>query len=100
MNKFFAALVALIFVSMAAQAVTPDCDWTTSDPDFDSSRDLGTGATGLRYYMDNDTCQTDGTCLFSTWIYEEGNGIDGLQRGDEVIDDTCDGLIESDIVIF
>ena len=44
--------------------------------------------------MDNDLCQPD--CLFSIWLYQESNGIPGLQRGDEVVDNTCHGMIEAD----
>lgn len=39
-------------------------------------------------------------CLFSNWFYEESNGIPGLQRGDDVVDDTCHGLIDADTFVF
>lgn len=40
------------------------------------------------------------SCLFSIWIYYESNGIDGLQRGDSVVDDTCHGMIEADHFVW
>ena len=43
---------------------------------------------------------TLGECVFSIWTYYETNGIEGLQRGDEMHDDTCGGLIESDSIPF
>lgn len=50
------------------------------------------------YYVDEDCCVIG--CIFSIWIYQESNGIPGLQRDDEHVDDTCHGLIEGDTVIF
>lgn len=60
-------------------------------------------------YVDNDPCQLQG-CTLSLWIYEESNGYEGLQRrdyvGDEehrpawLKDDTCDGLIQPDTILF
>jgi hypothetical protein len=38
----------------------------------------------------------DGTCSFSIWFYPEGNGLPGLQRGDEVksdVENCTDGTI-------
>ena len=37
---------------------------------------------------------------WDVWVYEESNGIPGLQRGDEILDDTCHGLIRADTIIF
>lgn len=42
----------------------------------------------------------DGGCLFSIWFYQESNGMEGLQRIDEVKDDTCGGQIEGDTLAF
>ena len=61
-------------------------------------------------YVDNDPCQLDG-CTLSLWIYEESNGYEGLQRQDAptwdeehrpwwLKDDTCDGLIAPDTILF
>lgn len=96
--KTIVPVLALALALVAVPAAAEECVPTTSDPEFDSADLGGTGvglpAHGPRYYVDNDPCQPQ--CLFSTWAYEESNGIDGLQRGDEVKDDTCGGMIESD----
>lgn len=39
-------------------------------------------------------------CDLSVWTYYETNGIDGLQRGDVIRDDTCRGAIQSDTIPF
>lgn len=39
------------------------------------------------FYVVNDGLPTD-EFLFSIWIYQESNGVSGLQRGDEVCDET------------
>ena len=70
-----------------------DCTtWSTSHPEVDTTDANPLGRT----YVDNDLCQPE--CLFSVWIYFEANGIPGLQRGDEVVDNTCHGMIESDVI--
>lgn len=48
-------------------------------------------------YVDNDLCQLD--CVASVWIYQESNGIDGLQRNDAGADDTCGGVIAADTLL-
>lgn len=62
------------------------CDPTTSETLFELD---GT-------YIAADPCMT--TCSF--FVYEEGNGIDGLQRQDRVADDTCRGMIPPDVRVF
>lgn len=37
---------------------------------------------------------------WSIWVYEESNGIAGLQRQDELRDDTCGGAIPGDTILF
>lgn len=71
------------------------CEMTTSRPEVDTT------ATPVgRFYIDNDPCQPCGIIL-SPWIYEESNGIEGLQRADEVMDDTCGGRAgPGDTIIF
>ncbi len=87
MNKFFASLVAFVALALAIPAAADDC-WTTSDPEV--------AAGG--FYVDNDNCQPE--CLFSIWVYQESNEIEGLQRGDEFHSDItgCDG-VDSDTII-
>lgn len=84
-NLLLGFLSALLFLLTLTPVIAQECTPTTSDPEVD---------VGGVYYIDNDWCQP--TCMFSIWIYEEANGIEGLQRGDEVKDDTCNGQIESD----
>lgn len=76
-------------LALAAPAFARPCVMTTTEPDFDSDP-MGLGV-GPRFYVDNDNCSFTGLCLFSLWIYQETNGVDGLQRQDEVVDDTCNG---------
>lgn len=52
---------------------------------------------GDTYYVVSDPCQPlvgDGTCLFSVWMFEEGNGQPGLQRDDGF------GSCEGDVLVF
>lgn len=53
--------------------------------------------TAAGYYVENDFCQMD-PCTF--WIYEETNGVEGLQRDDDVVDDTCHGAVPGDTIVF
>lgn len=89
-------LTAIALAAALSTASASDCEtWSTSDPE---------GCWGpnapwsCEYYYENDMCQPD--CIFSFWIYQESNGIDGLQRGDKVVDDTCHGMIDADTIIF
>lgn len=77
-------------------ALIPDCSGAEDD-DF--------------VYFDNDPCQLQG-CVLSFWVYQESNGYPGLQRKDVpsrdddaphapwLKDDTCDGLIQPDTILF
>lgn len=38
--------------------------------------------------------------LWYMWVYEESNGIPGLQRQDEMQDDTCGGVIPGDRILY
>lgn len=86
-------LVALLVaLAVAMPGGAEHCTtWSTSEPEVDIS-----AVSDVTYiaYVDNDLCQPE--CIFSVWLYCESNGIEGLQRGDEVRDDTCHGMIESD----
>lgn len=66
-------LCALVALSFSAQAGWHHC-WYVPAPE------VTLPANGSVYYVDNDLCQL--VCLSSLWIYEETNGIDGLQRDD------------------
>ena len=90
MNKMYTALLALAAFALLvpAQATAP-C-YTTSTPQA-SIPDV-TGQVGGDIYVVNDLCQPvvgDGSCIQSDWVYEESNGISGLQRGDEVQNDVA-----------
>jgi hypothetical protein len=74
-------LLAMLVLGSAAQATTR-C-YTTSDPELTLPA-VGPGIGGV--YVDNDVCQLDG-CTFSLWIYQESNGIPGLQRDDPIHSD-------------
>ncbi|HUR70058.1 MAG TPA: hypothetical protein VM370_12505 [Candidatus Thermoplasmatota archaeon] len=80
-------LLAIIAAFLVAAPAEATCEMTTSTPEVDTGDH---GPDLPRYYVDNDVIQTAGP-IFSIWVYEESNGLDGLQRGDEVVDDTCGG---------
>lgn len=83
---FVPLLLALAFtVPAGAEACVP----TTSDPLVDVA-----GAV----YVDGDRmCCSEVDAL---WVYAESNGIPGLQRQDDFVDDTCGGRIPSDTLVF
>jgi hypothetical protein len=79
---------------------------TTSNADVDTGP--ASAVTGARHYVADD-CFLSWCTLFgltgvivsgTLWVYEESNGVDGLQRGDEVVDDTCGGRFPGDTIIF
>ncbi len=85
MRSLFLALTVALVVALSGTGNASHCTtWSTSDPEVEA----------FGFYVDNDLCQPQ--CIFSIWSYEETNGIPGLQRGDEVRDDTCHWMIESD----
>lgn len=84
--SFLLGAVSLVLMLMGSTDAEHCTTWSTSHPEVSVDG----------FYVDNDVCQPE--CVFSIWLYEEGNGIPGLQRGDEVVDDTCHGMIESDTV--
>ena len=77
-----ALLLSLLLLMPAALA--SGCEGTTSTT---TTEHIIVEAGGT--YVAFDVCQPG--CLWSIWIYRETNGIPGLQRGDEVVDDTCGG---------
>lgn len=84
------AALALLLTSANAEHCS---SYSTSTPEVDTTHNGGS------WYIDNDICQPE--CAKPiTWIYEESNGIGGLQRGDEIVDDTCHGMIEADWIIY
>lgn len=88
MNKFFTTMLTLATIAVAVPAtLAAGCEPTTAEPEVAQQG----------YYIDNDACQPE--CIVSIWIYQESNGIDGLQRSDEQVDNTCGGVIDSDTII-
>lgn len=85
-------LLAIGLLAALAPAQASDCaTWTTSETDADAAG----------YYVINDCWHNDcAKAFFSIWVYEEANGIPGLQRGDEVVNDTCHGQIQADKIIL
>ena len=90
MNKLFTVLLTLTTLAIALPAGSAEhcTTYSTSVPELDTTQ------FGGAYYWDNDV-----VVGVSTWVYEETNNIVGLQRGDEVHDDTCHGMIEADTII-
>lgn len=86
MFKLLIVLAAVLGIAMPIGA--EHCTtYTSAQPEVDAAG----------YYVDNDPCFG---CIFSIWIYQESNGIPGLQRGDEVYDDTCHGMVSPDTIVM
>jgi hypothetical protein len=100
-----AVLVASVLLALAVPAGADHCAVYDADPE------LTTPATGVGlnhflygggeddpgiYYLDNDPCQPE--CAFSVWVYEETNGIPGLQRDREYGDGA--GCIDADTILL
>lgn len=89
-------LPAVVAVSLLAPAAADHCQsYHTTTPT------LWCGAASFPgdhpVYVDDDCCPE---CLYYVWIYQESNGIPGLQREDEIVDDTCHGMIVGDTIVF
>ncbi len=89
----------LLALAPLAPTLAQACESDPYPPQFD------VGVAGQRYYAIND-CPRSGAnpphdyCVSypvnGWWIYEESNGIDGLQRHDDNVDDTCGGTVAPD----
>lgn len=98
MNKLFTTLLTLAALSIALPASLADHCTTYSASDAEITT---TGDEGAIHYVDNDLCQPE--CGFSIWLYEESNGLPGLQRSPAAEgnnpyapDNTCHGAYPSD----
>lgn len=49
------------------------------------------------FYLEQDACPPG--CAASVWIYQESNGMAGLQRSDAVADHTCGGALAPDTLV-
>ena len=88
MNRLATTLLLLAALGVAIPAgLAQNCRPSTSD-----AIPMG------ELYLVNDVCDED--CLVSFYVYEETNGADGLQRGDDIVDDTCAGMIKSDTIVL
>lgn len=91
-------LLLLVVALASSGAATHHSSWctpSTSSPEVDvgvPNAELGSD----RYYVDNDF----GYDMWSIWIYKESNGQPGLQRQDEIVDDTCGHPELGDTIIF
>jgi hypothetical protein len=89
----------LILAATLALAIPVDAShcttWTTTREEANTNP-LGVDGIRTLYVFNDETW----CCLFSIWVYEETNGIPGAQRGDEVVDDTCHGMIASDTIVL
>jgi len=78
------AILLLLSLTLLASTLSADgCVPTTSLASVEAAD----------HYVVADACAG---CLVSVWVYQESNGLPGLQRGDHVVDDTCGGQIEAD----
>lgn len=96
MRAFLPSLGLLVSLGLPTSA--HHCaTWTTTTPEVDT----GPFPAGPRYYVDQrENYFGEGILGHDYWVYEETNGIPGLQSADEVIDDTCHGMIRGDTIFF
>jgi hypothetical protein len=96
-------LLALALQSVSASGCAPTTSATEVDTD---PLDLGLAP---RYYFFREPCPdasppNDHCIVWGAtgvpYVYEESNGIGGLQREDEYVDDTCGGIIRGDTIVF
>lgn len=84
--KWEAIVVGLVSMLSIATAAGEDCQ-------FGFQPDLSFEG----YYVDADMCAP--SCVVSVWVYEESNGIEGIQRDDPGRSDICEGIVPDSLVI-
>lgn len=84
----------LILCVVTASGLAEACEPTTSDPEV--ALPVAGAAT---FYVDGDACPECSLAIL-IWIYEESNGLAGLQRSDDVHDDTCAGEVSADTAVL
>lgn len=96
-------LVPFALVLALAGASAEGCTPTTTRATFTVHAYGGIGYYAYDACLD-DSPRAQEECMYwgawAVWIYQESNGIAGLQRDDEMRDDTCGGMIQGDTVIF
>lgn len=90
-NTSIAILLALLVAVSTGGAA--GCEPSTSPAFFHGGDPIGPS------YIAADPCPRECPLGAVYWVYDETNGIDGLQRADENRDDTCGGLIEADTFV-
>ena len=95
------AIPLAMVLALALPANGEACVPVTSNVEVDTGRDAPLLAEIAgpehHYYVDNDPCPADGSlCL--PWIYQESNGLRGLQRDDDFAGDQSCG--NPDTLIF
>jgi hypothetical protein len=92
------ALALVLALALAMPAAAQECTPTTSAATL-TVHAIG----GIGYYVVEDpgwlTCEFGIPECGSIWVYEEANGIAGVQRADDVHDDTCTGQIPGDRLV-
>ena len=105
MRPFVLAVALVAILALQSAVATTTCTVPTSTPTLQVDRltesgvTLGSGVSrSATYYLFMDDC--DGDCLPLPFIYQETNGVKGLQRQDYARDDTCGGFVPADWNIF
>ncbi len=91
MRAFVVVMFGLAFIAPSSADV---CEPTTTEPEVTLETVAGT------YYVDFIFCQPECYPNFAYWVYEESNGIEGLQKNDAYEDDTCGGRIAGDTILY
>lgn len=92
-----ALLLAAVAALALGSATASDCaSYSTTTPILTLH---WVGGNGL-YVTGDLPCFVADAPMCRVYVYEEANGIAGLQRADELADDTCHGMIASDTIIF
>lgn len=91
--------VLTLGILLTSIAAADECQLTTSEPYLAAAGhylviDCGIAVVGP---------ECDGPAFDALgiwWVYEEANGVAGLQRNDDIYDDTCGGLYPSDKIVL
>lgn len=92
----FLSPIIVCLVLSGASTASHCATWTTSSPEHSVCNE----AIGLCHYVDFDYICDPQCWIYSAWIYQESNGQSGLQRLDDVEDDTCYGMIPGDTIVY
>lgn len=92
----------MLLVAFAPAASAEDCETYTNAHTHATIPDPTGAAGGDLYLIAPVACfiAWDIVECGGIWVYQESNGIPGLQREDEVEDNTCHGSIRGDTIIL